>query len=68
MRKKMKSNSGAKKRFSITGSGRVKRNKAYKRHNLTSKSPKQKRRMSGTCLVDKTQEHQVKAMLPYGNR
>jgi large subunit ribosomal protein L35 len=63
---KMKSNSGAKKRFSITGSGRVKRNKAYKRHNLTVKSPKQKRRMSGTTLVDKTQEHQVKAMLPYG--
>jgi len=63
---KMKSNSGAKKRFKITGTGRVKRNKAYKRHNLTVKSPKQKRGLGQSALVDKTQEHQIKAMLPYG--
>jgi len=62
---KMKSNSGAKKRFSFTGTGRVKRNKAYRRHILTKKSPTQKRRLRGSTLVDKTQEHQIKAMLPY---
>jgi large subunit ribosomal protein L35 len=62
---KMKSNSGAKKRFSLTGTGRVKRNKAYRRHILTKKSPTQKRRLRAKALVDKTQEHQIKAMLPY---
>jgi large subunit ribosomal protein L35 len=62
---KMKSNSGAKKRFRITGTGKVKRNKAYKRHILTKKTRKQKRGLRGSALVDKTQEHQIKAMLPY---
>ena len=62
---KMKSNSGAKKRFSLTGTGRVKRNKAYRRHILTKKSSKQKRNLRGNALVDATQEHQIKAMLPY---
>ena len=62
---KMKSNSGAKKRFSLTGTGRVKRNKAYRRHILTKKTTTQKRNLRGTALVDKTQEHQIKAMLPY---
>ncbi len=40
---KMKSNRAAKKRFKLTGTGKVKRNKAYKRHQLTCKSTKQKR-------------------------
>jgi large subunit ribosomal protein L35 len=62
---KMKSNSGAKKRFKLTGTGRVKRNKAYRRHILTKKTSKQKRGLRGNALVDKTQEHQIKAMLPY---
>ena len=62
---KMKSNSGAKKRFSLTGTGKVKRNKAYRRHILTKKSSKQKANLRGNALVDKTQEHQIKAMLPY---
>jgi large subunit ribosomal protein L35 len=62
---KMKSNSGAKKRFKLTGTGRVKRNKAYRRHILTKKSATQKRRLRSRSLVDKTQEHQIKAMLPY---
>ncbi len=62
---KMKSNSGAKKRFSLTGTGKVKRNKAYRRHILTKKSPKQKAGLRGTAIVDKTQAHQIKAMLPY---
>lgn len=62
---KMKSNSGAKKRFKLTGTGRVKRNKAYKRHILTKKSRTQKRNLRKSALVDQTQEHQIKAMLPY---
>ncbi len=48
---KMKSNSGAAKRFSKTGSGKWKRNKAFSSHILTKKSPKRKRNMRGTELV-----------------
>jgi large subunit ribosomal protein L35 len=62
---KMKTNSGAKKRFKLTGTGKVKRNKAYKRHILTKKTRTQKRGLRKSALVDKTQEHQIKAMLPY---
>jgi large subunit ribosomal protein L35 len=64
---KMKSNSGAKKRFSFTGTGKVKRGKAGARHLLTGKSKTRKRNLRGTGLVDETQVHQIKAMLPYGN-
>jgi large subunit ribosomal protein L35 len=65
---KMKSNSGAKKRFAMTGTGKVKRPKAGRRHLLTGKSRTQKRGLKGNTTVDKTQEHQVKAMLPYGTK
>jgi large subunit ribosomal protein L35 len=65
---KMKSNSGAKKRFRLTGSGRVKRYKAGKSHILTKKSTKQKRRLRHGTTVDKVQEHQIKLMLPYGTK
>ncbi len=65
---KMKSNSGAKKRFSITATGRVKRAKAGRRHILTSKSSTRKRNLRGAAYVDETQEHQIKAMLPYGRK
>jgi large subunit ribosomal protein L35 len=64
---KMKSNSGAKKRFTFTGTGKAKRPGVGKRHNLSSKSTKQKRNLRGNRLVDETQQHQIKAMLPYGN-
>jgi len=63
---KMKSNSSAKKRFKLTANGRVKRKKAYLRHNLTSKSTGAKRNLRRGGYVSKTQEHQIKAMLPYG--
>ncbi len=63
---KMKSNSGAKKRFKLTAKGRVKRKRAYLRHNLTSKTSSAKRKLRRTGYIFKTQEHQVKAMLPYG--
>ncbi len=62
---KMKSNSGAKKRFKITGTGKVKRKKAGKRHILTKKRSKRKRKLGKDTLVDSTQEKNVKQMLPY---
>ena len=62
---KMKSNSSAKKRFKLTANGRVKRKKAYLRHNLSSKSSSAKRKLRRGGYVSKTQEHQIKAMLPY---
>jgi large subunit ribosomal protein L35 len=62
---KMKSNSSAKKRFKLTAKGRVKRKKAYLRHCLTSKSSSAKRNLRRGGYVSKTQEHQIKAMLPY---
>jgi large subunit ribosomal protein L35 len=62
---KMKSNSSAKKRFKLTAKGRVKRKKAYLRHNLSHKTSSVKRRLRHGGYISKTQEHQVKAMLPY---
>ena len=62
---KMKSNSGAKKRFKVTKNGRVKFKGAYRNHILTKKSKKAKRKMRGVHYICDTQEHQVKAMLPY---
>lgn len=60
---KMKSKSSAKKRFSLTGSGKVKRKHAYKSHILTKKSTKRKRNLTYTAIVDKTDEKNVKQML-----
>ncbi|HSV75839.1 MAG TPA: 50S ribosomal protein L35 [Bacteroidales bacterium] len=60
---KMKSKSGAKKRFTLTASGRVKRKHAYKSHILTKKSTKRKRNLTNTTLVSPSDEKNVKAML-----
>jgi len=62
---KMKSNSGAKKRFKVTGSGKIKRKKAFKSHILTKKSSKRKRNLGKDTLVDKTNEKTIKELLPY---
>jgi large subunit ribosomal protein L35 len=62
---KMKTNSGAKKRFSITKNGKVKCAKAYARHILEHKSPKQKRRLRGTTVASEAEVAKVKRMLPY---
>jgi len=62
---KMKSNSGAKKRFRLTGTGKVRRASANKRHILTKKSPSRKRNLRKNKIVDRAQEAQVKRMLPY---
>jgi large subunit ribosomal protein L35 len=62
---KVKTKSGAKKRFKVTGSGKIKRKSAFKNHILTKKSTKQKRRLSKKTIVSKADENNVKAMLPY---
>lgn len=63
---KVKTNSSAKKRFSLTGTGKIKRKHAYKSHILTKKSTKRKRNLTQTGLVDKADEKNVKFMLRVG--
>jgi large subunit ribosomal protein L35 len=60
---KMKTNSGAKKRFKLTGTGKIKRKHAFKRHILTKKSNKRKRNLSYFSVISKTDEKNVKLML-----
>jgi large subunit ribosomal protein L35 len=60
---KMKTNSGAKKRFALTGTGKIKRKHAFKRHILTKKTTKQKRNLTHGALVHKRDEVNVKEML-----
>ena len=60
---KMKTNSGTKKRFALTGTGKIKRKHAYKSHILTKKTKKQKRNLTHFGLVDRTNERQVKSLL-----
>lgn len=62
---KMKSKSGAKKRFRVRAGGSIKRSQAYKRHILTKKSTKNKRQLRGATGVDRTNAASVHAMLPY---
>ena len=60
---KMKTNSGAKKRFTLTGTGKIKRKHAFKSHILTKKTTKQKRNLTHIGLVDKADEGNVKQLL-----
>ena len=60
---KMKSNSGAKKRFKTTGSGRLKRAKAFANHILTKKSQKRKRNLRKKTLVNAVDEPRMKRMI-----
>lgn len=59
----MKSNSGAKKRFKVTASGRLKRKKAFRRHILTKKSPKNKRQLRKDTLVHDVDEARMKRLI-----
>lgn len=61
----MKTKSGAKKRFKLTGSGKVKRKKAFTSHILTKKSPKRKRNLRKATLVNDANMDSVRGMLPY---
>ncbi len=60
---KVKTNSGAKKRFKLTGTGKIKRKHAFKSHILTKKTTKQKRNLTHATLVSAADEKRVKAML-----
>ncbi len=60
---KMKTNSGAKKRFSLTGTGKIRRKHAFKSHILTKKSTKRKRNLTYFGQVDKADKKNVKLML-----
>lgn len=62
---KVKTKSGAKKRFKVTGTGKVKFKHAFKNHILTKKETKQKRRLSNMGIVKDTDMKNVKLMLPY---
>ena len=64
---KMKTHRGAAKRFRLTGSGKVRRQRAYHSHLLAHKSPGRKRRLGQTTLVDAKDSARVRRMLPYGN-
>ncbi len=61
---KIKTNRGAAKRFRKTGSGKIKRNKAYASHILTKKSAKRKRDLRKGTLVDHTDEKKIRRLLP----
>ncbi|MBM3345296.1 MAG: 50S ribosomal protein L35 [Betaproteobacteria bacterium] len=62
---KMKTKKSAAKRFTVQGSGGVKRSKAFLRHILTKKTTKRKRQLRGTTQVDATNMRAVRAMMPY---
>ena len=62
---KIKTRRAAAKRFSVTGSGEFKRNKAYKRHILEKKSPKRKRNLRKATLAVAAEQGRIKRMLPY---
>ncbi|MEG1509127.1 MAG: 50S ribosomal protein L35 [Clostridia bacterium] len=62
---KQKTHSGAKKRFSLTATGKIKRAKTGKSHILTKKSPKRKRGLRQGTYVDDTQVKMVKDLIPY---
>jgi large subunit ribosomal protein L35 len=62
---KIKTNRAAAKRFKVTGTGKLKRSKAYKRHILTKKTRKNKRNLRKAALVDMTNVKAMKKILPY---
>ncbi|MFB5662950.1 50S ribosomal protein L35 [Alteribacillus sp. HJP-4] len=64
---KMKSHSGAAKRFKKTGSGKLKRSHAFTSHMFRNKSEKQKRRLAKQGMVDASDHKRIKNLLPYDN-
>ena len=62
---KMKTTKAAAKRFKSTGTGKLKRNKAYKSHILTKKSQKRKRNIRKAAITDATNVKNMKKILPY---
>ncbi|MBU0960061.1 MAG: 50S ribosomal protein L35 [Proteobacteria bacterium] len=62
---KMKTKRGAAKRFTKTGSGKIRRSKAFTSHILTKKSTKRKRNLRKSGLVDSTNDKAIRKILPY---
>lgn len=62
---KMKTSRAAAKRFTKTGTGKLKRNKAYKRHILTKKTSKRKRNLRKSAIMDESNVKNMKKILPY---
>jgi large subunit ribosomal protein L35 len=62
---KIKTHRGAAKRFSITGTGKIKRSRANTSHILTPKTTKRKRQLRKSVVIDKTFERQIKVLIPY---
>ena len=62
---KMKTSRAAAKRFKVTGSGKLKRNKAYKSHILTKKTTKRKRNLRKATMTDQSNVKNMKKILPY---
>ena len=62
---KMKTSRAAAKRFKVTGTGKLNRNKAYKRHILTKKTTKTKRNLRKATMTDETNVKNMKKILPY---
>jgi len=62
---KIKTHRGAAKRFSLTGTGKVKRSKAYASHILTTKTKKRKRNLRKSTVLDHRDEKSIKKILPY---
>ena len=62
---KIKTHSGAKKRFNLTKNGKVKRAHAFKSHILNKKSTKRKRNLRKTAVADTTNQKQIKRLIPY---
>jgi large subunit ribosomal protein L35 len=67
MRTKLKTHRGAAKRFKMTGSGKIVRKQAGKRHLLTHKSAKRKRSLGGEAPVHSGEVSAISRLLPYGN-
>jgi large subunit ribosomal protein L35 len=63
---KLKTNRSAHKRLKVTGTGKITRNKGWKRHLLSGKNATRKRRLSGDFVVDKDNIKAIQRMLPYG--
>ena len=62
---KLKTHSGAKKRFNLTKTGKIKRAHAFKSHILTKKDTKRTRRLSTTTYADVTNQEAIEKMIPY---
>ena len=62
---KMKTKSGAAKRFKVRASGSIKRGQAFKRHILTKKTTKNQRQLRGSAPVAKSDVKSIRAMMPY---